>query len=78
MCKIKVTLAVSNQHDKERAIGKLRNFPHVDEKSISHSRNQVAAIIDHPEQLTTLQAASWAKDQIGMDPRLQPGAQVLD
>jgi len=75
MCKIKVSVSYSCEQEKSRAAGKLKDLPNV--TSLSHESGRVIAIVEHPLDITDLQAAAWAKDKFGMDPALVPSATIL-
>lgn len=75
MCKIRVSVSVSNQQQKDRAAEKLKALPNV--VSVNRKRGEMVAIVDHPDTLSSLQAASWVKDQFGMSSSLIPSAMVM-
>ncbi len=77
MCKIRVSVSVSNQQQVALATEKLKHLPNVVEASITHKKGQVVAIVDHPIIVDTLQASSWVKDRFGMNSSFFPGAMVM-
>jgi hypothetical protein len=75
MCKVRVSVIVSNDVERSRALTKLGKFP--GKNKPEYSKGVLSMLVEHPKDLSVLQAASWVKDVFGLDPTLCPSAKVM-
>lgn len=75
MCKFQVTVSTTTPQEFDRAHAKLKRLPHV--TAVDGDDRSVFAIVDHPENLSQIRAAAWAKDIFGHDPVLLPSVKMV-